>query len=96
MTKPTAKCEFFKDDDDGFFAWQVANPRGEFINTHRKPNPNYLVLLKSGCPHFKRGKNLKWTKDYVKVCSVEHAALVRWATETVGGQITPCSMCFGR
>lgn len=60
-----------------------------------KPNPNYeLVLHKSWCRHFKRRGNLKWTKDYVKVCSVELKALERWAAETVGGQITPCSACF--
>lgn len=95
VTKPTANWELFKDDDNGFFAWLVANPGGMFINAEREPKPNYLVLHKSWCRHFKRRGNLKWTKDYVKVCSVELKALERWAAETVGGQITPCSACFG-
>ncbi len=86
----------FKDDDDGFFAWQEENAAGHFINTERKPNPNYLVLHRSGCPHFKGADSLRWTKDYVKIASVDRAALDEWATETVGGEVTLCQTCFGR
>ena len=51
-TTQTPNATIFKDDDDGFFEWQDENPDGYFINTERKPNPNYLVLHKAGCPHF--------------------------------------------
>ena len=85
----------FKDDDEGFFAWQNSHQSGLFINTERKPNPNYLVLHVSGCPHFKGGDGLHWTKDYVKVCSDERAALTEWALEAVGGEVTMCGTCFG-
>jgi hypothetical protein len=92
----TPNVGMFKDDDDGFFEWQEANPDGQFINTERKPNPNYLVLHKSGCPHFKGSELLRWTKDYVKICSDDRTALDEWANETVGGDITLCGICFGR
>jgi hypothetical protein len=84
----------FKDDDSGFFEWQYSNPEGEFINTERKPNRSYLVLHKSGCSHFKGSDSLRWTKDYVKVCSTKRAALETWASETIGGDMTLCGTCF--
>lgn len=85
----------YKDDDDGFFEWQVANPEGQFINTERGPNPNYLVLHNSGCPHFKGSDSVQWTKDYVKAASTDRDALERWAHDAVGGEITLCRTCFG-
>jgi hypothetical protein len=91
----TPSVMMFKDDDVGFFEWQDAHPDGRFINTERKPNPNYLVLHNSGCPHFKGADSLQWTKDYVKIASVDRAALETWATESVGGEITLCRTCFG-
>jgi hypothetical protein len=92
----TPNVLMFKDDDDAFFEWQDAHPEGEFVNTERKPNPNYLVLHKSGCPHFKGNESVHWTKDYVKAASTDRAALERWAHDTVGGEITLCRTCFGR
>lgn len=43
----------FQDDDSGFFAWLQSNPDGYFINSERNPKPNYLVLHRASCPHFK-------------------------------------------
>lgn len=91
----TRNVLIFKDDDEGFFAWQEAHPEGEFINTERKPNPNYLVLHKSGCPHFKGSDSVNWTKDYVKAASTDRGALETWAHQSVGGEITLCRTCFG-
>lgn len=95
ITTQTPNVVMFKDDDDGFFEWQASHADGEFINTERKLNPNYLVLHKSGCSHFKGNDSLKWTKDYVKACSTDHAALESWARDMVGGDITLCGTCFG-
>ncbi len=92
----TPNVVMFKDDDDAFFEWQEAHPEGEFINTERKPNPNYLVLHKSGCPHFKGADSVHWTKDYVKAASTDRTALEGWARDKVGGEITLCRTCFGR
>lgn len=91
----TPNVVVFKDDDDAFFEWQDAHPEGEFINTERKLNPNYLVLHKSGCPHFKGNESLQWTKDYVKAGATDRAALEQWARDVVGGEITLCGTCFG-
>jgi hypothetical protein len=90
----TPNVVLFKDDDEGFFEWQEAHPDGEFINTERKPNPNYLVLHKSGCRHFKGNDALQWTRDYVKAASADRGALEAWAHDTVGGEITLCRTCF--
>jgi hypothetical protein len=94
LTQPRGVL-MFKDDDDAFFEWQDAHPEGEFINTERKPNPNYLVLHKSGCPHFKGSQSLRWTKEYVKAASTDRPALEHWARDTAGGEITLCRTCFG-
>jgi hypothetical protein len=91
----SANLVMFKDDDDAFFEWHQAHPEGEFVNTERRPNPNYLVLHKTGCPHFKSPDPLQWTKDYVKVASTDRDALERWARDTVGGEITLCGTCYG-
>jgi hypothetical protein len=85
----------FRDDDRGFFDWLYENPAGYFINTERAPKVNYLVLHQPQCPHFKREDSLHWTKDYVKVCSIDRAALEGWAAEMVGGEVTLCRSCFG-
>jgi HB1, ASXL, restriction endonuclease HTH domain len=84
----------FKDDDTGFFDWQDANRQGFFINTERKPNPNYLVLHMSGCGHFKGAPSVRWTKDYIKICSAQRDQLEGWATQIVGGEVTLCKSCF--
>jgi hypothetical protein len=65
----------FRDDDTGFYAWLNQNPDGYFINTERKPNRNYLVLHRSPCPHFTGTETLKWTKNYVKLCSLDRPRL---------------------
>lgn len=85
----------FRDDDDGFFDWLDQNPEAYFVNTERKPNPNYLVLHQPQCPHFKGRKGEHWTKDYVKVCSPGRKELEDWAAGTVGGEVTLCKSCFG-
>jgi HB1, ASXL, restriction endonuclease HTH domain len=93
-TTITPNVVMFKDDDDGFFEWQEAHPDGLFINTERKPNPNYLVLHNSGCGHFKGDESVHWTRDYVKACSDDRNALEEWAREVVGGDVTLCGSCF--
>jgi hypothetical protein len=95
VTTQTGDIVMFKDDDEGFFDWQDNHEDGFFINTERKPNPNYLVLHLTRCPHFKGGESLHWTKDYVKVCSGDRAALAEWARDAVGGEPTLCGTCFG-
>jgi HB1, ASXL, restriction endonuclease HTH domain len=85
----------FRDDDGGFFGWLDAHPNGYFINAERSPKPNYLVLHRPGCGHFKGAPSVNWTKDYTKTCSDQRDELERWAEESVGGEVTLCKDCFG-
>jgi hypothetical protein len=87
--------EIFKDDDAGFFTWMDEHPEGSFINTERTPNPNYLVLHLCGCGHFKGAPSVRWTKDYIKICSEQREQLDGWAEQSVGGEVTLCKSCFG-
>jgi hypothetical protein len=88
-----ASITCFQDDDAGFLLWREANPGGYFLNTERKPRAAYLMLHRSGCPHF-TGSPLHWTKDYIKFCSQDRISLETWATDTIGGEIKYCRTCF--
>jgi hypothetical protein len=85
----------FTDDDAGFFGWLDSNPEGWFINTEREPNPNYLVLHRTGgCGHFKGAHSGDWTHLNTKICSSDQTNLDKWAKETVRGEVTLCRDCF--
>jgi hypothetical protein len=85
----------FQDDDRGFFGWLEGNPDGDFDNSERNPRPAYLVLHRSGCPHFTGNPALHWTKDYVKHCSPDRSELEQWASSAIGGEVTSCVTCLG-
>lgn len=87
--------DVFKDDDGGFFRWLDEHPDGFFINADRNPKPGYLVLHRSGCPHFDRAPGVHWTRDYIKVCCAARSDLTKWATAEVGGDPALCTRCFG-
>jgi hypothetical protein len=80
----------FKDDDLGFLAWLGDHPAGYFINADRNPKPKYLILHRPGCPHIDHARGLHLTKDYIKVCADDRAALEEWAAGSVGGEPTLC------
>lgn len=84
----------FKDDDSGFLAWITSNPDGYLLNTERNPKPSYLVLHRSGCPHFK-GDSPNWTKAYIKFCSQDIGELNDWAASSVG-EASSCPSCLSQ
>jgi hypothetical protein len=83
----------FRDDDEGFLTWLDDNPDGYFINSYPDPSPEYLVLHRPGCRHFKGGGAVRWT-SYAKLCSPDRDELEDWALDTVGGEVTLCRSCF--
>lgn len=83
----------FRDDDAGFFEWLASHAGGFVVNAERRPKPNYLVLHRPSCPHFK-GQGLHWTKDYIKVCADRREDLEQWASDAVVGEPTLCGTCF--
>jgi hypothetical protein len=86
-----ASVTCFRDDDSGFRLWRETNPDGFFLNTERNPGPGYLMLHRSGCPHFTRSP-LHWTKDYIKFCAPGQATLEDWASTI--GEVSYCHTCF--
>jgi hypothetical protein len=86
-----ASVTLFRDDDGGFRGWRENHPDGFFLNTERNPGPGYLMLHRSGCPHFTRSP-LHWTKDYVKFCSPDRGSLEAWAKTM--GDLRYCRTCF--
>ena len=83
----------FQDDDKGFFEWLAQNPEGYFINTERHPRAKYMRLHRPGCQSFKGSPELHWTRDYVKLCSLDRGDLERWAFNALGSEIMPCELC---
>jgi hypothetical protein len=86
-----ASVTCFRDDDAGFRRWREDNPDGFFLNTERTPGPGYLMLHRSGCPHFTRSP-LHWTKDYIKFCAPGRVSLEGWASTL--GDVKHCRTCF--
>ena len=86
-----ASVTCFRDDDAGFRRWREDNPDGFFLNTERNPGPGYLMLHRSGCPHFTRSP-LHWTRDYIKFCAPAQASLEEWASTL--GDVKHCRTCF--
>jgi hypothetical protein len=86
-----ASLTCFRDDDAGFRRWREDNPDGFFLNTERNPGPGYLMLHRSGCPHFTHSP-LHWTKDYIKFCASDQASLEDWASTL--GEVKYCRTCF--
>jgi hypothetical protein len=84
----------FQDDDSGFLSWREGNPDGFFLNAGRTPRSAYRMLHRAGCLHF-TGSPLHWTRDYIKFCSPDRAALENWAASTTSGQVRHCRTCFG-
>jgi len=95
LTNHPPSLTVFRDDDDGFTAWLDEHPGAYFINSERRPKPTYLVLHQPSCQHFTRNPSVHWTRDYIKICSPSRCDLELWATDTVGGEVTLCSACFG-
>lgn len=92
------QIKLFQDDDQGFFGWLDEHPDGFFLNAERSPGPRYLVLHQPACPHFKGDRaQMRWTKDYIKLCAADSSALEDWAKEAFGELAEPtlCSSCFG-
>jgi hypothetical protein len=88
---PPAAVTCFRDDDAGFRRWREDNPGGFFLNTERNPGPGYLMLHRSGCPHFTHSP-LHWTKDYIKFCAPGQESLEEWASTL--GDVRHCRTCF--
>ena len=84
------------DDDQGFLDWKASHPGGFVLNTTRTPRADYLMLHRAICGHLTwRNSNVRWTKDYIKICASETDDLVRWAAHHVTAvpRLTPCSSC---
>ena len=85
----------FVDDDQGYIDWLARYPSGWVVNAHRKPNASYLFLHRAEC-HTIKGRpppGSQWTREYIKVCSIDLGALHEWARQTTGGNLTPCGRC---
>lgn len=53
------------------------------------------MLHQSDCSHLTSNEPVRWTKDYIKFCSPDRAALEAWAAGTIrGGVVKHCRTCF--
>ena len=91
---PAITC--FRDDETGFVNWRDGHPDGYIVNSERNPRPSYLVLHRATCGHLTSPNPLRWTKDYIKFCSLGRTDLEEWAKVDVGGEVTLCPTCLGR
>jgi hypothetical protein len=85
----------FRDEDEAFLDWISAHTHGYVVNANRIPKAGYLIVHTSTCPHFDRSLDIRFTHEYVKVCSQDLHELVSWAENEIGGSLQQCSDCFG-
>jgi hypothetical protein len=91
----TTKMEEFRNDDRGYLNWVARNPRGYVINIQRSLNSSDARLHRADCRTVTgtppRGR--AWTGLYIKICSLDSAALDDWATRQIGTPIKRCGIC---
>ena len=92
-----AGVELFRDAEQEYMAWIAGNPRGWVVNTSRTPTAGYLMLHRADCWSVGlQGVGNYTTRGYIKVCSLDRAALDTWAPSSVGGVLTLCGFCEAR
>jgi hypothetical protein len=85
----------FRDDDGGYLEWIVVNPAGYVLNIPRGLNPSDAKLHRASCWTIDpRRRQMTMTESYIKLCSLDHAALDRWATARAGAAISRCGTCL--
>lgn len=85
----------FRDDDRGYRGWIVANSAGYVLNIQRSLNPSDAKLHRASCWTIDpRRRQTTMTESYVKLCSLDLAALDRWATERSWAAISRCGTCL--
>ncbi len=89
------KC--FKDDDNGYLQWVNTNQKGFVVNTNRQPNPEYLIVHLATCYTITGTPTggINWTKDYIKICSLDRMELDSCLTILfpASGGLEPCKVC---
>ncbi|CAG0994642.1 Ribonuclease 3 [Methanosarcinales archaeon] len=90
-----ADIEQFKDDDKGYLNWIKNHSVGYVVNCNRQPNPNYLILHRADCNTICGipAKGKFWTKDYIKICSLNPNELENWAQKQYEGELQRCPIC---
>lgn len=93
---PSKDHEYFVDRDADYLAWIRSHATGFVLNCARHPRPDYLVLHRAACwtinPQSTR--NVRWTNEYIKICSTTVDALVAWAQASTGEAPTSCKICL--
>ncbi len=87
--------EMFKDNDEDYLNWIKKNSNGYVVNCNRNPSPNYLILHRADCKQIKKLQNKAkfWTKDYIKICSLDLKDLQTWAHDKISGRLSCCPSC---
>lgn len=88
----------FRDGEDAYLNWLKAHPEGLVVNAERDPSPGYLPLHRTTCWTINERNSAMapgaFTKDYIKVCALDHETLLRWIAEQGGESFTDyCSKC---
>lgn len=95
----------FKDDDKSYLQWIEVHPQGYVLNVDRKfwdrsstadPLSFDIHRANTGCVTRSRKGAVHWTKDYIKVCSLDLKDLEEESLLRCKRQAKKCKNCFGR
>jgi hypothetical protein len=84
----------FTDDDPSYLRWIATNPNGRVLNAARSLTVT-PTLHRATC-HTIGGTPTHgriWTGPYIKACSADMAALLRWCEANVARAPRPCGVC---
>jgi len=88
-----------KDDEEKYVKWVTDNPNGFVFNAERRSNntPYPYKLHRADCRTIRDSKRPEpnWTKDYMKICSVDRQELVDWGNRQLSKfpKSTPFDCC---
>lgn len=88
----------FLDDETGYLQWLEEHADGLVLNSYRDPSPSYFPLHRTTCRTIRERNSAMspgaFTKDYIKICALDHATLLDWIRERGGESFTDfCSKC---
>ena len=86
--------KIFKDDEDGYERWLESHPNGYVLNTGTTRGSGDVTLHRARCGLIAPRPNLRWTHDYIKVCSTDESEVTGWACRKRDEELKKCEKCW--
>ena len=86
--------KIFQDDEDGYRDWIWSHQDGYVLNTGTTRGSTDVKLHRARCYTIVPRPNLRWTCDYIKVCSTDVDEIKGWARTERDEKLKECEKCW--